>query len=111
MNNAPASPAPAPAEDGTPKATTPGDALGIQAEPVENGDLRGLKISKVLPGTAAERAGLRAGDVIRTANGYLTEQPGNLAWIIANAAPSKVLTMTVRNAGSDRDLTAKALLR
>ncbi len=47
-----------------------------------------MKIGKVYPGTAAERAGLRAGDVIRSVNGYLTEQRGNLAWVIANAMPN-----------------------
>jgi|GEM_PF-2414999 len=113
MNSAPT---PSPAGSGmptdeSPKATPPDDSLGIEAEPVEEGGLRGLKISKVIPGTAAERAGLHTGDVIRTANGYLTEQPGNLVWIIANASPGKVLTMTVRNASDGKDLTAKAQLR
>ena len=31
----------------------------------------------------AEQAGLQPGDVILSANGYLTQQSGNLAWIIA----------------------------
>ena len=58
-----------------------------------------MKVSKVYPGTAAEKGGLRVGDVIRSINGYLTEQPGNLAWIIATAAPDKVLKIDVRGAG------------
>ena len=60
--------------------------LGIDEEPVVlGGGVKAMKIGKVYPGTAAERAGLRAGDVIRSVNGYLTEQRGNLAWVIANA--------------------------
>ncbi len=47
--------------------------------------------------------------MIRSINGYLTEQPGNLAWIIANAAPDKVLKMSVRTAsdGEVHTITAR----
>ena len=49
---------------------------------------KAMKISNVYPGTAAEKAGLKVGDILRSVNGYLTEQRGNLAWIIANATPT-----------------------
>ena len=55
-----------------------------------------MKVSNVYPGTPAQRAGLQVGDVIFSINGYLTEQRGNLAWIIANAAPNNQLNMTVK---------------
>ncbi len=72
--------------------TYPGRYLGIDEEPVaEAGGRKGMKVAKVYPGTAAEKAGLQAGDVIHSINGYLTEQRGNLAWIIANAAKNNVL--------------------
>ena len=65
--------------------------LGIDEQPVVDVDgVRGMKVSTVYPGTAAEKAGLKPGDVIRSINGYRTEQPGNLAWIIVNAAHDKV---------------------
>jgi PDZ domain len=71
-------------------------SLGLEIQPVtEAGPARGLKITRMQPGSAAERAGLQVGDVIRSANGYLTEQPGNLTWIFANAAPDRVLTFSV----------------
>ena len=64
-----------------------GRFLGIDEEPVKLPDgRRGMKITNVYPGTAAQRAGLQVGDVLVSINGYLTEQRGNLAWIIANAA-------------------------
>ena len=64
-----------------------------------------MKVSRVYPGTAAEKAGLKPGDVIRSINGYRTEEPGNLAWIIANAAPDKVLKMIVRTADDAKEHT------
>ena len=71
--------------------------LGIDEEPAVDVDgVRGMKVSRVYPGTPAEKAGLKRGDVIRSINGYRTEEQGNLAWIMANAAPDKVLKMIVR---------------
>jgi hypothetical protein len=79
--------------------TTKKHLLGIDEDPVVGPDGRkAMKIGKVYPGTAAERAGLKAGDVIRSINGYLTEQRGNLAWIIANAAPNNELKISVQTA-------------
>jgi serine protease Do len=65
-------------------------------------------VSKVYPGTAAEKAGLQAGDVIRSVNGYLTEQRGNLAWIIANATPNNELKINAQTAkdGQNHLITA-----
>jgi membrane-associated protease RseP (regulator of RpoE activity) len=76
--------------------------LGIDEDPLVMPDgAKAMKVSKVFPGSAAEKAGLQAGDVIRSVNGYLTEQRGNLAWIIANAAPNnelKIKVQTVKDA-------------
>jgi hypothetical protein len=74
--------------------------LGIDEQPVAGADgVRGLRVTRVYPGTATARAGLQPGDIILSSNGYLTEQPGNLTWIIAHAAPDKVLKMKIRRAG------------
>jgi S1-C subfamily serine protease len=62
-----------------------------------------LKVSQVDPGTAAEKAGLQAGDVIQAINGYQTVQPGNLAWILGHAAPDRILNMKVCKVG-DRNV-------
>jgi hypothetical protein len=87
-----------------------GRDLGIDEEPITDAvGQRGVKVTNVYPGTAAERAGLRVGDVIYAGNGYLTEQRGNLAWIIANAAPHTRLNMSVKTARDRREhfLTAE----
>jgi PDZ domain len=83
--------------------------LGIDEEPVViAGGIKAMKVGKVYPGTAAEKAGLQAGDVIRSVNGYLTEQRGNLAWVIANATPKNELKLNVQTAkdGQTRLVTA-----
>jgi PDZ domain len=87
-----------------------GRYLGIDEEPVAdpNGK-RGMKVTNVYPGTPAQRAGLKVGDVLYSINGYLTEQRGNLAWIIANASPTNQLQMTVKTAsdGQTHPITAQ----
>jgi PDZ domain len=73
--------------------------LGIDEEPMVGSDgSKAIKISNVYPNTAAEKAGLKVGDVLRSVNGYLTEQRGNLAWIIANASPNNELKLNVQTA-------------
>jgi hypothetical protein len=87
-----------------------GRNLGINEEPaVDANNQQGMKVTNVQPGTAAARAGLQVGDVIHSANGYLTQQPGNLPWIIANKTPNNVLTMDVRAArdGQAHTITAQ----
>jgi hypothetical protein len=89
-----------------------GRGAGIDAEPVvDTGGVRGMKVSQVYPGSAAEKAGLRAGDVIHSVNGYLTTHGANLAWVIANAAPDDVLKMKVRAAADGREHLVTTLLR
>lgn len=84
--------------------------LGIDLEPiVDNAGARRIRITLVHPGTAAETAGLKAGDIILSINGYRMEQRGNLAWIIAHAAPDGVLAIKARFAldGTERTVTAR----
>ena len=77
----------------------PGRYLGIDEEPTVDPDgVRGIEVTRVLPDSAAEKAGLHPGDVIRSINGYLTTERGNLAWIMTVATPNHVLKMTVRSA-------------
>jgi hypothetical protein len=71
--------------------------FGIDEESIVDTDgVRAIRISNVYPGTAPARARLQIGDVIRSVNGFRTEQQGNLAWIIANATPRTELKINVR---------------
>jgi hypothetical protein len=88
-----------------------GRDLGIDAEPITDAaGLHGMKVTKVYPDTAAEGAGLRVGDVIYASNGYLTQKPGDLAWIIANAARDARLNMSVKTARDRREHLLTAVL-
>jgi hypothetical protein len=101
-----------PALDATGIGTSQRRVLGIDEEPVDLADgKKGMKITKVYPGTAAEGAGLQVGDVLRSANGYLTEQRGNLAWILANATPDNTLKMKVQSAKDGKDKVVTATLQ
>jgi PDZ domain len=84
--------------------------LGIDEEPVvDAAGARGMKVARVYPGTAAAKAGIQAGDVLHSINGYLTQQRGNLAWIVAHAAPERVLEIRLRSVrdGQERTITAQ----
>ena len=86
-----------PAAPGPNEAPVHGLYLGIDEEPVAEVDgVRGIKVAKIYPKSAAQEAGLHVGDVILSINGYLTVERGNLAWIIANRAFNHVLSMNVR---------------
>ena len=89
----------------------PGRVLGIDDEPVVDADgMHGMKITKVYPGSAAEKAGLHAGDLIHSINGYRTEQSSHLTWIIANGAPDNILKIEVRSASDGKIHTISAQL-
>ena len=78
--------------------------LGIDSEPsADAAGVRGMKITRVHPGSAAERAGLQAGDIIHSINDYVTQQPGNLEWIYVNAAPNNMLKMKVLTASDGKE--------
>ncbi len=102
-----------PATGASPTASaTQQPALGIEARQVfEVNGQEAVRVSTVYPGTAADKAGLKTGDTIESANGYMTQVPENLSWIIKNAAPGKILKMTVRTAKDGLDHTFTATLR
>lgn len=81
----------------------PARYLGIDEEPTVDPDGKpGIKVSRVFPGSPAEKAGLHAGDVIYSINGYLTQERGNLAWIISVVTPNNLLKMNVRSVSDGR---------
>ena len=85
-------------------------SLGIVTRSVADGQRPpGLKITRMEPGGAAQKAGLSVGDLIRSANGYLTEQPANLTWILVNNTPDGFVDLNVLGArdGKERTHTAE----
>jgi hypothetical protein len=87
-----------------------GMMLGIDEEAVTDAAGPGMKVVKIYPGSAAERAGLQVGDVIHSANGYLTQVHGNLRWIIDTQSPGGVLNLNIHRASDGRDVPILARL-
>jgi hypothetical protein len=105
--SAPGAPTPPAAVPNAPQARS----LGADVESiVDISGVRGLKVARVTPGSVAEKAGLHAGDVLYSINGYLTTQPSDLTWILANAAPDNVLRLRIVSASDGKEHTITARL-
>lgn len=77
-----------------------GKALGLK-------DTRGVLINSVQPGSPAEKAGLRAGDVVTALNGDTVDDPNALRNRIAGAAPGTEITLTVLRDGHEQQVRAR----
>jgi hypothetical protein len=85
-------------------------SLGIDERKVSDATGSHIQVARVHPGSPAERAGLQAGDTIVSANGYVTQDPGNLAWIINHHAPNGVVSLNIRKVANGQDATVNATL-
>ncbi|HRO27167.1 MAG TPA: PDZ domain-containing protein, partial [Luteimonas sp.] len=65
-------------------------------------DTLGALVSEVVPGSAAEKAGIVPGDVIRSADGVVIRQPGDLPPIVGNKVPGTKMKITVFREGRER---------
>jgi Do/DeqQ family serine protease len=66
----------------------------------------GLVVYDVQPGSAADRAGLRRGDVITGLNGTPVNDPNTFRNQIAGTAPATHVTLTVQRDGAERQVQA-----
>ncbi len=84
--------------------------LGVQIQPVDDDiaealgieENRGELVQMVQPGEAAERAGLRAGDVVISVNNEAITPENTLSYIVANIAPGTTVPMTYIRDGERR---------
>jgi serine protease Do len=67
----------------------------------------GALVASVEKGSAAERAGLRAGDVIRSANGRVIVSSGDLPALVGLAAPGERIALEVWREGKKVQLAAE----
>lgn len=88
--------------------------LGVGIQPIDN-DLasalgiernRGELIARVEPGQAAERAGIRAGDVIVRVNNQDVNPQNSLSYLVANSAPGTRIPIELIRDGRRVSLTA-----
>ncbi|MFH0944392.1 MAG: PDZ domain-containing protein [Planctomycetota bacterium] len=108
-------PASGPAEDQTRPAW-----LGVQTQPLLpeisralglSEDLRGVLVTRVLPGSPADLCGLRVGDLVHKVGGKLFEQGSNreeqfLRESVARTAPGERLLLSVLRNGEELPLAA-----
>jgi S1-C subfamily serine protease len=66
----------------------------------------GVVVYQVQSGSAADRAGLRTGDVITSLNGTQISEPNTFRNMIAGIAPGSEVTLTVRRDGQEQQVRA-----
>ncbi|HEX8382747.1 MAG TPA: PDZ domain-containing protein, partial [Sphingomonas sp.] len=80
------------------------DLAGALGLPKDRGEL----ISRVEPGEAAQRAGLRAGDVVTRVNGRDVSPDQTLSYLVAAAAPGTAVRLDVIRDGKPLTINATA---
>jgi hypothetical protein len=78
---------------------------GLKVEKKAGDEQAGIEVAKVLPGSAAEKAGLRAGDRVLTLDDYWTDTVEDCYNAVAHAAPGSEVTVKVKR--GDADITVK----
>lgn len=66
----------------------------------------GVVVYEVQPGSAADRAGIRKGDVITALNGTPINDPNSFRNLIAASPPGSEVTLTIRRGGSEQQVRA-----
>ena len=87
--------------------------LGVGVQPVTSDmaaslglkQVSGLIIGSVTPGSAADRAGMKRGDVIQSFNGEPVNDGNSLRNRVANTSPGSKATVAVVRDGSERSFT------
>jgi Do/DeqQ family serine protease len=88
--------------------------LGIVVQPVTEdiavnlglSSARGVIVSQVQNGSAAERAGMQRGDVILALNGNAVSDPNNFRNDIAGTPPGRTVTLRIWRRGNEQELRA-----
>lgn len=86
--------------------------LGVLVQPVTEdiaaslklSNARGVIVSQVQPGSAAERAGLKRGDVILALNGNVVSDSNSFRNEIAETPPGRTVTLKIWHEGSEQEL-------
>ncbi len=67
----------------------------------------GVKVSGVVRDSPADKAGLRAGDLVTDASGKAVRSPGELSGIVRDTGVGKEVALRVRRSGEEKTLTIK----
>ncbi len=74
--------------------------------PPSGGEYKGALIAQVNPGSPAEKAGLRPGDVVVAFQGKPVEDTQNLRNLVAESAPGSKVELTIIRDGKEQKLSA-----
>jgi putative serine protease PepD len=74
--------------------------IGVSTAPTTGG---GAQVAEVTPGGPAQRAGLRAGDVITSVDGREVAEPDDVAGAISSKKPGDSVEIEVRRSGGGTD--------
>ena len=80
----------------------------VNSELAESFDLdrpHGALVSRVMPDSPAEAAGLQAGDIIMTFNGKVVEHSSELPYLVGNVSAGSKAKATIFREGSERTFT------
>ena len=88
--------------------------LGAVVEPIDSlkaqglglPDSRGALVNQIVPGSAAAKAGVQLGDVIRSVNGSTVNTWSDLPPLIGAMAPGSKVSLVVYRDGKPRELSA-----
>jgi Do/DeqQ family serine protease len=69
-------------------------------------ETKGVVVSQVQPGSAADRAGIRKGDVITALNGVEVSDPNTFRNQVASTPPGTEVTLTIRREGREQQVRA-----
>ena len=69
-------------------------------------DQRGVLVAQVQSGAAAERAGIRQGDIITAFNGVEVNEPNVFRNLVAGTAPGTEVTLTIQRDGREQQVRA-----
>ena len=82
------------------------DVTEDMAKNLELKEAKGVIINSVRPGSAAEKAGIKTGDIITAINGEPTDDTNILRNKVAGTAPGTEIKVTVWRDGKSEELTA-----
>lgn len=76
------------------------------AEKLKLRDQRGILVAQVPPGAAADRGGIRQGDIITAFNGVEVNDPNVFRNLVAGTGPGTEVTLTIRRDGREQQVRA-----
>jgi hypothetical protein len=92
--------------NGAPSSMANGQQRGELGVYMVAGEGRGVEVSRITPGSAAEQAGLRQGDVILQVNGRDATMPQETAQMIRQVPVGQAVSLTVMRDGNRQQVQA-----